>query len=181
MSGFLGAGGGGVLGDVFALSRKAGIGSNVVQTVKTDTFSRNSSTFGDVTGMSVTITPSSDTSKILIIVAASIGLAASNEASVTIRLSGGGTTTSLVGDAEGSRFRATHAYTDRTSTNWASDRSQTEMTIVYLDSPNTTSPVTYNLQMATNNTGWLNRSGNDTDGGRGARTASTITAIEVAG
>ena len=158
----------------------AGIGSNVVQTVKTDTFSTASSTYQDVTGMSVTITPSIASSKVLVIVSASVGQSGVTSSSSVIRLSGGDSTTSLVGDAAGNRFSAAHALTDRNTSVWDTGRSQIEMTIVYLDSPNTTSPVTYTLQMAADGTAWLNRSGNDIDGGRGARTASTITAIEVA-
>lgn len=46
----------------------AGATKQVVQTVKTDTFSTTSLTHVDVTGLSVTITPSSTSSKILVIV-----------------------------------------------------------------------------------------------------------------
>ena len=39
----------------------------VVQSVKTDTFSTSSSSFTDITGLSATITPSSNSNKILVI------------------------------------------------------------------------------------------------------------------
>ena len=48
----------------------AGVGGKVlqvVQTVKSDTFSTSSTTFTDVTGLSVSITPSSTSNKILIL------------------------------------------------------------------------------------------------------------------
>ena len=45
----------------------------VQQTVKTDVFSSNSSSFHDITGMSVAITPSSSSNKVLINVALSYG------------------------------------------------------------------------------------------------------------
>ena len=45
----------------------SGIGSNVVQAVKTDTFTTTSGTYVDIPDMSVTITPSTDTSKVLVI------------------------------------------------------------------------------------------------------------------
>ena len=45
----------------------------VQQTVKTDVFSSNSSSFHDITGMSVSITPKFNTSKVLIQVSLSYG------------------------------------------------------------------------------------------------------------
>ena len=44
----------------------------VIQTYKTDTFSTSSTSFVDVTGLSVSITPSATTSKILISLTATI-------------------------------------------------------------------------------------------------------------
>ena len=45
----------------------------VVQTFKTDAFSRSSTTFGDITGMNVSITPASTSNKILITCHLSVG------------------------------------------------------------------------------------------------------------
>jgi len=45
----------------------AGIGSNVVSTTKTDVWSAASTSFTDVTGLAVTITPTSATSKVLVL------------------------------------------------------------------------------------------------------------------
>ena len=50
----------------------AGSVLQVVSTSKTDDFSSSSSSFADITGMSVAITPSSTSSKILVIVYCSI-------------------------------------------------------------------------------------------------------------
>jgi len=51
-----------------------------------------------------------------------------------------------------------------------------------LDSPNTTSATTYKLQYATNGAGFFfNRTWNDADDSSGPRTASTITAMEIKG
>ena len=47
-------------------SPKAGNIIQVVQAVKTDTFTTSSTSFVDITGLSVTITPSSSSSKILV-------------------------------------------------------------------------------------------------------------------
>ena len=51
---------------------RAGNILQVKQTVKTDTFTMTGTTFTDVTGLSVTITPSSSSSKVLIIPSLSI-------------------------------------------------------------------------------------------------------------
>ena len=51
----------------------AGIGSNVVSVTKTDTFSTTANGFTVPTGMTVAITPSSATAKILVIVTISMG------------------------------------------------------------------------------------------------------------
>jgi len=53
--------------------------------------------------------------------------------------------------------------------------------IIFLDSPATTSATTYQIQMlARSGTMYVGRSGNDADASYSARSASFITAIEVA-
>jgi hypothetical protein len=54
----------------------SGVGGKVlqvVQTVKSDTFSSSSATFVDITGLSASITPSSASNKILVMVSLNIG------------------------------------------------------------------------------------------------------------
>jgi hypothetical protein len=151
-----------------------GIGSNVVQTVKTDTFTTTSTTFVDVTGVTVTITPSSDTSKVLVLLdVAAQGRDGTNAAHLKLRR---GTTDVYVGDAAGSRIRA-----------WAMSETGLgdipRVVGVYLDSPGTTSPVTYSVQIRNNvggQTVFVNRSIQDTDNNLFARVPSSITVIEVA-
>ncbi len=150
-----------------------GIGPNVVQTVKTDTFTLSSQTFTDVTGMGVTITPSSATSKILVIAYAPI----SNQTTQTgafMRLVRGATAL-FVGDADGNRVQASYGY--RVETN----NELSAATLVFLDSPNVATATTYTLQLrsGSSSTVTLNRSGTDTNSNVFARTASSITAIEV--
>jgi hypothetical protein len=146
----------------------------VLSTSKTDTFTMSSSTFADVTGLSVAITPSSTSNKIL----------------VSLSLSGGGTpgvsamqiklvrdsTDIALGDTAGSRVRTTIGNTP------ASDASANPSTsILFLDSPNTTSSTTYKVQVKNNGSGsvWVNRSSADVDNGSYARAVSTITVMEV--
>lgn len=146
----------------------------VVQTVKTDTFSAApNGTWVDITGMSVSITPNYSSSKILVI--------------PTIVGAGSGTTPKIrmlrdstviaAGDAAGSRQLATMgSYLNK-------DTNQTDTyTHFFLDSPATTSLITYKLQVNNDNTQtfFCNRSVNDTNGATGGRYISQIMAVEIA-
>ena len=138
-----------------------GLGTNVVQTVKTDSFSTTSSSLTDVTGLAVTITPTSATSKVLVLVDLMIGS------------SGGGRTNfQLVRDST-EIGKSSGGLSDSTLTVVTSSDSGA---FSFLDSPATTSATTYKVQMlADNQTGYVNRiAASD------RRSISTITAIEVA-
>jgi len=144
----------------------------VLSTIKTDTASLDSSTFGDISGLSVSITPSSSSSKILVsavIHAVAVGV----NTNPYLRLLRGSTDIAQ-GDAAGSRVRVTSTtYTELFA----------PATIIFLDSPSTTSSVTYKIQWASSANGYtivLNRSGSDTDSADRARSISTITVMEVA-
>lgn len=146
----------------------------VVSTLKTDTFSTSSATWVDVTGLSVTITPSSTSSKVLVI--ASVGVGA--QAAGMIKLTGGNTGT-YVGDAAGSRERGV-AY-QHISTGYGVTHGPATYSEIYLDSPATTSATTYKVQMQSFSgyTAYVNRSHNDSDTGDYLRGASTITVMEI--
>jgi hypothetical protein len=152
----------------------AGIGSNVVQTVKTNTFTTTSTSFTALDGLSVTITPSSDTSKVLLV--ATINIGDTLNGGTFLRVTGGNAAT-FVGDAASSRIRAALSGDN----NHLSGEGQSGFGLVYLDSPASASAVTYQVEiMVSTGTGHVNRSRNDTNSGRYARTASSIVAIEVA-
>jgi hypothetical protein len=158
-----------------------GIGSNVVQTVKTDTFAIGSGTFTDVTGLAVTITPTSATSKILVMVYVVLSTSGSNnfDRNVQMRLMRDATAV-FVGDAAGSRTQATGGWNP---SNDVALHTGTAIgySPVYLDSPATTSAVTYKVQLRSDlGTGVLGRTGIDGDSSRSPRMPSSITAIEVA-
>jgi len=153
----------------------AGIGSNVVQVIKTDTFTSTSTSFTAVTGMAATITPTTNTSKILIIVQVSHGqngTAAYGNFKVT-----GGNTATYVGDTVGNRISAVFGG----FSNSALGAVLLSAPIVYLDSPTTTSPTTYQLEVRTPSSSvFINRSATDTNSTDFTRGASSITLIEVA-
>jgi hypothetical protein len=147
----------------------------VVSATKTDTFTTSSSSFTDITGLSVSITPTSSSSKILVTYNTTIG-APTGQYSAGIQLVRGSTAIYL-GDAAGSRTRAS-------SLAW-SESSQYSMIPVngtFLDSPATTSSTTYKLQMisAYGVTVYLNRNQLDNDSSTFGRVASSITVMEIA-
>lgn len=175
-------------GDITGITRGAiestaiGAGAvlQVVSATKTDTFSTGSQspTFVDITGLSVSITPTNASSKIFIQAYVSIGTTAAQLHHFRLVRD---STAICLGDAAGSRVRSTFA--------WYYGNGDTishfgAIPITFLDSPSTTSATTYKLQMATQNSGgtaYVNRNGSDTDSVIfGSRTASTITVMEIA-
>lgn len=155
----------------------AGAVLQVVSATKTDTASSSSSTFADITGLSVSITPSSASNKILVI--AYINGAWDNAlAKIGTRIMRDSTAIAI-GDTAGSRIR-TSGYLYANVTN----DSPFVISVNYLDSPNTTSATTYKWQFSNlDNAGtvYVNRSGVDGDSSIQSRTASGITVMEIAG
>lgn len=165
--------------DVASGSRIKQTGSilQVVSTAKTDTFGTTSTSFTAVTGLSASITPLFSTSKILVVV--HIGTGGTSGSNPQFRLSGGNSGT-YVGNADGSKTRASLGR--RIIASEPSDASVFGESIVYLDSPNTTSSVTYQVEARTSaGTIYVNRGGSEADTNVFSRTASSITLMEVAG
>lgn len=150
----------------------------VVQTIKTDTFySSTAETFYDVTGMSATITPTSSSNKILVSVNLGKVCGINNN---TFRVTRNGVVAN-VGDAAGSRPQSQFG-----DSNQGRDANHTgSLAFTYLDSPATTSAVTYQLQVRAeviSSQGFgLNRSYTDGDAnfGYNFRGVSTVVLMEV--
>ena len=155
----------------------------VKQTVKTDVgsfTSSNTNTFVDIPGMSVSITPSSTSSKILVMFTANCSQ--STTASTHIRLQRGSTSI-FQGNADGNRFGSTQ--TDRTASS-PYTLQLNALTGAFLDSPSTTSATTYKLTgtlgSTYNGTFYINRASDDSNNlDYTPRTASSIVVMEVAG
>lgn len=147
----------------------------VASTTKTDTFSTTSTTFTDVTGLSVSISPTSTSSKILVL--GYVHTSVSGDIGLSARLVRDSTAI-LVGDAAGSRPRDTFYNAPTNLPTMGSPFSP-----IYLDSPATTSSTTYKVQVFVNaGTAYVNRSGSDRDtSAYDGRTASSITVMEIAG
>jgi hypothetical protein len=121
------------------------VGGNVLQVVqalKTDTFTSTAimPTFADITGLSASITPTSTSSKILVICNGGYGVSSPNYGAA-IRLVRGSTPIAI-GDQRGSETRASAA-TPVPGVGWMQ-----MFNVTYLDSPNTTAATTYKAQLS---------------------------------
>jgi hypothetical protein len=162
-------------GRVPAANAPLGSVLQVVQGVKTDTASFADNAWRD-TLVSVSITPSSASNKILIFFSGQFSskLDAYN---IYTRITRNGTAVG-VADAAGSRPQATSVGT-RTSDGNTYQSSYG----VLLDSPNSTSALTYKIEVqAQENAGtfYINRTNNDNDNNSAPRAASFITVMEIA-
>ena len=162
-------------GAVTAAKRGAGGILQVVQTAKTDTFSHTGDVnVTDVTGLNVNITPSSSSNKVLIYVFMNI----SNNNISRVQLVRG-TTAIALGAASGSRPVGAASMNNGGDSN-VSD----PLTMIYLDSPSTTSQINYKVAFSnelSSSTFAVNKSMGDANSIVGVRSISTITAMEVAG
>ena len=150
----------------------------VVQTVKTDTTSTTALTSSpvDMTGMTVDITPSATNSKVLVFWNLSLGFIGNNSLFLTlVREVGGVAATPLLGDTASSRVRTS------TSAMAPHGDGPGVSALQYLDSPATTSAVTYKIKWSIQwvGTGYVNRSYNDGDAVTIQRTTSSITVMEI--
>lgn len=139
------------------------------------TFSRQASTFADITDLSISITPTATTSKVLVTVSLNFGTNATADF-YHLRLMRDSTAIAI-GDAVGSRERITVG----SGINNAVELQN--RAIIFLDSPNTTSATTYKMQVKNTNGAaagifYLNRTSTDTDGVYG-RAVSSITVQEI--
>ena len=159
----------------FSAATVTGVGKilQVVSVTKVDPFTTTSTSYVDLTGMSVAITPSATGSKILV----------TYKLATTTRSQGAVALIQLVrdstaiggGTATGSRPSAMSAMYFNASTD-----PTTDLCGNYLDSPATTSATTYKLQGRIHtNTLSINTSASDADNSIQGRPSSTITVMEV--
>jgi hypothetical protein len=154
----------------------------VLSTTKTDTFSvAGTTSLVDVTGLSVSITPSSASNKILI--TGFIGSATGPTGNQTFYHLIRGATEIAKGDTSGDRrFAHTSAVGN---VGVIDDWVLTPIPFQFLDSPSTTSSTTYKIQVSgatAENTHYVNRSVRDGASTTfDARIVSTITVMEIAG
>jgi hypothetical protein len=157
----------------FSWATAGGGGTKIGQVVSTflpSQFSTSSGSFTDLTGLSLSITPTSATSKIMIFVSITQGTSTGTAGNTFFRLMRDATAIALSTGVTNTSFSAVAGAMLPTS-----GSGQTGVT--FLDSPATTSAITYKVTMRNDGgyTAYINRRGADTDSGG----VSTITAMEV--
>ena len=149
----------------------------VKSTTKTDTFVTTSTSFVDITGLSVSITPTRADSKILVTYHTNASMEDDGYRG-GLRLMRDSTAI-FVGDANGSRIQLSNHLVEATGT-----QQQFSYSGQTLDSPSSTSAVTYKLQAISLDSGRqinINRSYGDGNDALNGRTASSITVMEISG
>jgi hypothetical protein len=130
------------------------------------------------TPLTLTITPSSTSSKILVRAVLHVGMTGGNEGAHGRLYRNGSVITGAIGDASSSRDRAWfHCGSHYTGYEQYSSSPE------YLDSPNTTSATTYTVYVRAHSASYpfyINSNEADNDADTASRTVSTITLMEIA-
>ena len=159
-----------------ATTATSGTVLQVLSSTKTDAQVINPSAlvYGDITGLTVSITPKSASSKVFVIAALS-GMSGVAVNDGFVRLARDSTALS-VGDTAGSRTRA------GTTLNKLAGGSVFNAPLFHLDSPSSTSALVYKIQVTVGGGPlYINRTETDADGSSYPRTTSSITVMEIAG
>jgi len=163
-----------------ATTATAGKILQVVSTTKTDVYSTSSLASGAIDSndaMSLSITPTNASNKILITINCSLGYSSTNRMYATL-YKAGSVLTGSVGDANGNKQRVSFSVgIDAASKNQSAGGT-------YLDTAGGTSAITYSIRLShggsSSQTVYLNQMGTESDTDDYARSASTITLMEVA-
>jgi hypothetical protein len=157
----------------FTVPTSSGKVLQVVQTIKTNTTTvSNPTSYTEVSGLTVNITPSSASNKVLIIGTYCIMGDTNTQGYAAFYRD---TTQIGVGNAVGNRIKAsTQAYPNHIN-------QATNSSFCFLDSPSSTSQITYALRTRNQGSGnvYVNRSQTYTNSAASSTNASTITVMEI--
>ena len=144
----------------------------VVSATKVDVFTTSSATMVDITGLTVTLTPRSTDSKVLILSQCQTSVDTNGYESriQLVRAISGGATTNIAINTDTTRKNSMSQIT-------TNNYEMSHVSAFHLDSPSTTSAITYHLEASSDATICINRKGNNTDLGG----TSNITAMEIQG
>ena len=167
------------LNSVTALPSAIDVGKvgQVVSVTKTDTFTYSGTGLIDVTGLSLTITPSATSSKIYLVANINIDASSRYTAFKFVRDS----TDIGIGNAEGIRGRVTVS-SGRNSSATLDNYMMHNSSASFLDSPNTTSSTVFKIQAGNtygSQTLYINRPEFDDNNSYIHRGISTLTATEI--
>ena len=160
-----------VTGQLASSNMPAGSVIQVVQTYKTNTFTRTATSEDDIPGMSVDITPSSASSKIMVMV--TLNWSSDGSSNVWINLKRG--STYLGRGTGGSRDNGFYS----SNVGATDNRIVTPTNINYLDSPSTTSTINYRIVVQSDNDNLFTVNTRAINSFYGS--SSHITAMEIAG
>ena len=172
----------GIADDAVTIAKASGFGKigQILSTTLTSTVSISSSstsTFADVSGLSVNITPTSTSSKILVLYTVSFSAGAGSKHMRLMRDS----TAINIGDAgQANQIRSTVSSRPAST---VYDLDTANMAGQFLDSPSSTSQITYKIQVTLgasyNSTAYINRTTSDNNNDFEPRTISGITVMEI--
>ena len=166
---------------VAASQLPAGSVLQVVSTDYTGTASSTSATPADVSGFSATITPSSASNKVLVFVSVAFGF--DSDAYPYVLLKRNGTSISVGATATGSQINVFLSGTGTASAGITTYRFH-QASKSYLDSPSSTSALTYQIQLASpyfGYTGYINRVSSAANAVYIQYPTSSITLMEIKG
>ena len=169
------AGSGASLTGLTSAQMPAGSVLQVVSVTSTTQFSTTALALTN-TGINLAITPTSSSSKILVIISASVAGGSSGFPAIGIRRD---STDIALGLSAGNRRRVSMSVGSTIEGNNIAG-----VSITHLDSPATTSAVTYRITLSTRDntasyTAFINRTSNYTNGAHTANPVSTITLMEI--
>jgi hypothetical protein len=148
----------------------------VIQAVKTDTFSHLNEAFADITGLSVAITPTSSSSKIMIRYGGCMASGPNRAGHIKLLR---GSTDIFIGDQGATTSQARASSTCVQNNTYYVSAFGGE----FLDSPSTTSATTYKLQIAAGDQDYqvhVGRSHDNSNEFSRSKTPSFITVMEIA-
>ena len=169
-------------GIVSSASLASGVGGKVLQVQSTSlnggsTINISSTSFTDI-GLSDTITPSATSSKIMISAMVTEGASSSSDGSCILRCLRDSTPIAG-GTASGSRISST---TGRKTASADANTINSE-SITWIDTPSTTSQVTYKVQFASrgggSGTAYIGQTANDGNDTENQRTSCNLTLFEI--
>jgi|TARA_R100000482_G_C5021807_1_gene100195 hypothetical protein len=168
-----------ISGSITSSNLPTGTVLQVQSTAKLDVFSTTSTSFTDVTGLSVSITPSSTSNKIYIMASVPISNDTADR-NCLLEVTRGDTQIYIADQSGSSRVRAgggihtTHGVSQTQENQYAN--------IMFLDSPSSSSSLTYKIKALTKSgTMFIGRTGDSTDNDNRASFPSSITVMEIKG
>lgn len=141
-------------------------------------FTSSGSSFGDLSGLSVSITPASTSNKVLVVARVSVSAAASQR--VALRLKRGGSVITAANNQQTGIGNRTPAHS---SVAIAGGNNMSDLHLTYLDSPSTTSATTYQIMGGGegNSTIYVNQSQTNADSDSVYLTTSFVSVYELDG